>query len=380
MSYKPCLKRKKLSKTKIQRNRDQTKLGDLSSTLEKLYIWEKKLYEEVLGEEKLRISYNKKNKKLKKLDMKGSESNEIDDIVDSIKILHSKINVAVTSISVISREIHELTVDKLFLELNKLIDGLMKLWKIMSICHQKQFQTISKVKSHVHILDPSTNKKSNSKATLRLEKVILKWGKCFCNFFNKQKTLVKHLNDWLQKCTHEEKEEHEDEISPIFRVCKNWYNAINKVSDIEVSKAINNFASNMHQLYKKLKEENALKVKVKCLFMDYKQSFKSYCKRNIIDYHHYYSFMKMKASEDFEDDEIPLLKVYDNTLVNSRLRLIEERNKHRQIVKHVNDVASSCFQEGLTPIFEALWRFSLENVKVYELLRVSQSSDISFCV
>jgi hypothetical protein len=57
------------------------------------------------------------------LDRNGSESDNIDDTLASIKLIQSEINVAVRSISVISRQINELTDDKLLPELNKLIDG-----------------------------------------------------------------------------------------------------------------------------------------------------------------------------------------------------------------------------------------------------------------
>jgi len=254
--------------------------------------------------------------------------------------------------------------------------SLHELWKTMSTCHQKQFQAINKVISHVHILDPTKKKKSSIKATLKLEKVILNWGMSFSNFIKKQKTLVKHLNDWLQKCAPQETEETEDgleEAPPIFGVCNNWYNEIKKVSAIEVSKAITNFASNLHHLYEKLKEEKAQKVRVKSLFMDYKKRFRSFCKNFIIKSEHYHSFIKMKASENFDEDDIPLLKASDKRLETSRLRLIEARKRQKQVIKDVNDIASSCLQEGLAPIFDALWRFSLENLKVYEQLRLPNS-------
>ncbi|GAU19552.1 hypothetical protein TSUD_303650 [Trifolium subterraneum] len=317
MPQHPAPRKKKFSKAKMQNNQDHTKIGDLSSTLGQLYVWEKKLYEEVLGEEKLRIPYDNLHKRLKKLDKNGEESDKIDDTLASIKLIQSEINVAVRSITVISRQINELTNDKLLPELNKLIDG--------------------------------------------------------------QKTLVKYLNAWLQKCTLQETEEKTNpslqgdlRAPPIFGVCNNWYNAIKKVSEVEVTKAINNFASNLHQLYKKLKEEKALKVKVKSHFKDYKQRFRSFYK-NRIKPEHYQSFIKMKASADFDEDEIPVLNVSVENLAVSRLRLIGEKRKHQQIVKHVNDIASTCFQEGLTPIFEALWKFSMENLKIYEQLRVSNT-------
>lgn len=253
----------------------------------------------------------------------------------------------------------------------------------MSKCHQKQFQAINKVISHVHILDSAKKKKSSTKATLKLEKVILNWGMCFSNFIKKQKTLVKHLNDWLQKCTPQETEENEDgtspllkselEAPPIFEVCNNWHNAIKKVSTIEVSKAITNFASNLHHLYEKLKEEKAQKVRVKSLFRDYKKRLISFSKNTITKSELYYSFIKMKASEDFDEADIPLLNPSDRKFKTSRLRLIEGKKRHKQVIKEVNDVASSCLQEGLTPIFEALWMFSLENLKIYEQIRLSNN-------
>jgi len=57
MSYQPAPRTKKLSKAKMQTNQDHKKIGDLSSTLEKLYVWEKKLYEEVLVNSYLYLSY-----------------------------------------------------------------------------------------------------------------------------------------------------------------------------------------------------------------------------------------------------------------------------------------------------------------------------------
>ncbi|KAJ1386629.1 hypothetical protein SESBI_40679 [Sesbania bispinosa] len=292
MLNQPAPRTKLLSNADMKNNQEHayTSLGDLSSTLEKLYVWEKKLHRGVIVEEKLRISYDRKYERLKELDNRGSESDKIDHALASFKLLHSEINVAVASISVISREINELRDNKLLPELNKLIEGLVRLWKVMSTCHQKQFQVIRKAKSHVHILDSGNKKKSSSKATLRLEKVILNWGMCFTNFINTQKTLVKHLSDWLLRHILQKPKETKDGNSPflpsdigappIFRVCKNWCHAIDKISEIEVSKTISNFASSLHELYKKLEEEQALKVRVEHLSKDYQRKLKTYCKKN----------------------------------------------------------------------------------------------------
>ena len=255
----------------------------------------------------------------------------------------------------------------------------------MSDCHQKQFQAMSNAKSHVHILDPGKRKKKSSKATLRLERVTLNWGMCFSNFINIQKALVKHLNDWLMRhILLEETEKSEDGIGPlslsdigappIFRVCNDWYHAILKISETGVSKAISTFASSLHQLYEKQIEEQLLKVKVENLLKDYKHRLKYLCKKNGIKSHHCSSFFNMKNSEDFMEAEVPLLRVSDEKLATSRERLVEEKKRHKQVIKHVNDLASSCFQEGLSPIFEALGSFCLENLKIYEQLRLPNTS------
>ncbi|KAI4298229.1 hypothetical protein L6164_031812 [Bauhinia variegata] len=140
---------------------------------------------------------------------------------------------------------------------------LIRLWKFMATCHQKQLQVIMKAKSHVHISRPHIRKKSSSRATLRLEKTILNWIVCFSNLVNTQKAFVKYLNEWLQRCIpHQPEEADQDEViasfSPsrigaplIFTLCNDWSQAIDKISESGVSRAIDNFSSSLH-LYEML--------------------------------------------------------------------------------------------------------------------------------
>ncbi|KAE9604185.1 hypothetical protein Lalb_Chr11g0068631 [Lupinus albus] len=251
---------------------------------------------------------------------------------------------------------------------------LYRLWKVMSTCHQKQLQTITKAKSHVHILDLENRKKSSSKTTLRLEKVFLKWGMCFNNFINIQKAFLKNLNSWLLRHTQQEVEESVDtKAPPIFRICNEWYHAIDKISETEVSEAISSFASILHQLYEKLEEEKALKVKVKSLLKYYQHKLQLFCNQNGINSHQSTSFINMKASENFDEDEVPLLRESGEIIGILRKTLVEQKKRHKQVIRHVNDIASSCLQKGLPPIFEALGNFCLENLKIYEQLRLQNT-------
>ncbi|KAL6958056.1 hypothetical protein U1Q18_040406 [Sarracenia purpurea var. burkii] len=97
------------------------KSANLSSTLEKLYVWERKLYKEVKDEERLRIVYTKQWKRLKELDDRGAESSKIDATHHSIKKLLPKINVAVSAVDAISRRIHTLRDEELQPQLNELL-------------------------------------------------------------------------------------------------------------------------------------------------------------------------------------------------------------------------------------------------------------------
>ncbi|XP_054807836.1 uncharacterized protein LOC129310037 isoform X2 [Prosopis cineraria] len=356
--------------------------GDLSSALELLCLWEKRLYKEVMGEEKLRILYEKRYKRLIDLDGHGAESDEINDSWASVRHMQTEISVAVASISVVSREIERLRDDKLLPELNKLIEGLIKLWKYMGTCHQKQVQIIMKAKSHIHILDPSRNR-SNPRATSRLETVILNWGICFSNFVKTQKDFVKSLNEWLLRCMLPEPEKTvngTDSFSPsrigappVFNLCNDWYHTIDSISEIGVSNAFSNFASGLHHLYEKQKEEQAQKARVDNLLWDYEDGLKSLHKKNHVSFHRDFSSI-MAALEDDVEAEVPLLEGFDESLKLLGKRLLEQRARHTEVIRQVNDTASSCLQVGLSPIFEVLECYCFEHLKAYELLRLPNAA------
>ncbi|KAK1618762.1 hypothetical protein QYE76_024279 [Lolium multiflorum] len=71
----------------------------LSLTLQRLYIWEKKLYNEVKSEEKMRLLLAKNSKRLKFLDQKGVEAHKIDETQKLVRKLATKIGIAVRVIA-----------------------------------------------------------------------------------------------------------------------------------------------------------------------------------------------------------------------------------------------------------------------------------------
>ncbi|KAJ7957070.1 Protein of unknown function (DUF630 and DUF632) [Quillaja saponaria] len=335
---------------------------------------------EVSEEEKLRALYDKEWNKLKTLDRIGAESDRIDNTLASSRRLNSEINVAVAAADVISRRIHKLRDEELLPQLIELIEGLIGMWKFMGSCHQKQLQVIKRAKSHVHIVDPGIRKESSSRATLRLEKMILNWGMCFSNFIDTQKAFVKYLDEWLLRCISQEPEETSDGTAPfspsrigappIFTVCNDWYHAVNGISGMEVCKAINDFASNVHRLYEKQEAEKLERHKVEYFWKDFIYGLQSFHKNNGISWDPDALSDNMEALWGPTEAELELLGGFDEILVPVRKRLIEQKARHEDAIREVNDASSSCLQAGLCPVFEALEGFCLETLNAYEQLRV----------
>ncbi|CAK7354676.1 unnamed protein product [Dovyalis caffra] len=382
------------------------KINHLSSTLEELYVWEKKLYEEVksvnsslstnlctmheledlfisvhgvgwgglpwkihqervyighspsmklpdedfgIVEEKLRVIYDNEWKRLKRLDDIGAEASQIDRTQASVKSLLSKIKVPVGAIEAISIRIHKIRDEELQTQVNELIIGLARMWKLIIKCHKKQFQAIKNAETCVHIARMHTRKGSRLKATKNLEKETLKWAARFSHYIRTQKAFVSFLNNWLLRYISEELKtlDEVDPLSPtrigapaIFVVCNDWNNAIQSISEDGVYQAILGFASSLHHLQEKREEECRQRIKIEHLLKD--------------------------LEDQFEQDVI----------VAMQEMLDEQKSTHQEAIKLANDAASECLTKGLPPVFETLKSFCLENLKAYEKIRIPNASTI----
>ncbi|KAK8314926.1 hypothetical protein V6Z12_D01G205600 [Gossypium hirsutum] len=163
------------------------KQRNLSSTLQKLYLWEKKLYNEVKAEEKMRVAYDRKCRKLKRLDERGAEANKVDSTRNIIRSLSTKIRISIQVVDKISVTINKIRDEELWPLLNELIEGLNRMWKCMLECHHSQCQ---------------------------LEHELISWTIRFSSWIGAQKGYVRALNNWLLKCLHYEPEVTDDGIAP----------------------------------------------------------------------------------------------------------------------------------------------------------------------
>ncbi|KAG8047898.1 hypothetical protein GUJ93_ZPchr0008g13711 [Zizania palustris] len=100
-----------------------TMSGSHHSTLDRLYTWEKKLYKEVKGGERLRIDYEKRLTHLRNQDVKGDEPSSVDKTRATLRSLHTRMKVSIHTVQSISRRIEVLRDEEMQTQLMELIQG-----------------------------------------------------------------------------------------------------------------------------------------------------------------------------------------------------------------------------------------------------------------
>ncbi|XP_010268975.1 PREDICTED: uncharacterized protein LOC104605784 [Nelumbo nucifera] len=357
--------------------------GSLSSTLEKLYAWEKKLYKEVKDEERLRVIYQEKCKRLKFLDENGVESNKIDAAQALIGKLLTKIDVSIRAIDVISSRIHKLRDEELQPQLTELIQGLMRMWNSLLESHQKQLKAIKESKSHTLMANTGVQKDASLRATLELELQLLNWSSCFYSWINAQKAYIELLNGWLKHYLVDIPEETADGpipfspgragAPPAFVICNDWHDIV-EISETKVADKMRVFASSLQQLLQKQDEEQQQRLKAAYLSKDFEKRLRSLRKEE----------NRMQRGQDALSDKTAVSVVNTESGVSPlddlkvdldsiRKRLEEERARHNETIKQVQKAASNSLQSGLLPIFEALERFSSDTLEAYKRIRIQNA-------
>ncbi|XP_068324407.1 protein ALTERED PHOSPHATE STARVATION RESPONSE 1-like [Pyrus communis] len=326
---------------------------NLSSTLHKLYLWEKKLYNEVKAEEKMRVIHDRKVRKLKHLDERGAEAHKVDKTRTLTRSLSTKIKIAIQVVDKISVTINKIRDEELWPQLNELIQGLTRMWKCMLECHSSQCQTIREARG----LGPiGSGKKRNDvhlDATLQLEHALINWTFRFSTWISAQKGYVRALNKWLLKCLLYEPEETADGIvpfspgrigaPPIFVICNQWSQALENVSEREVVESMRIFTMSVLQTW----EQDKLEMRQRMVARkDPEKQVKNLDRKD----------QKIQKEIQALDKKIVLASGDGDGL-----------SVAGQIV-YQSDTRNSTLQASLQRIFEAMERFTDSSTKVYEEL------------
>ncbi|XP_065851534.1 protein ROLLING AND ERECT LEAF 2-like [Euphorbia lathyris] len=243
--------------------------GSHQSTLDRLYIWEKKLYEEVKSGEKVRIAYEKKQMQLRNQDVKGEDPSVVDKTRIAIRDLYTQLQVSIHSAESVSKRIEALRDEELQPQLLELVQGLARMWKVMAECHRSQKQTLDEAKlllagtpskldtrrrqSSISIADPQRLARSAS----NLETELRNWRACFEAWITSQRSYLHALSGWLLRCVRSDTDSSKLPFSPrrssgtfpIFGICIQWSRLLDAAQEIPVLDGLDFFAAGMGSLY-----------------------------------------------------------------------------------------------------------------------------------
>ncbi|KAJ8766797.1 hypothetical protein K2173_008351 [Erythroxylum novogranatense] len=228
--------------------------GSHASTLDRLYAWEKKLYDEVKASQAVRSLYDSKCKHLRQLESKGEREAKIDKTRAIVKDLHSRIKVAIHRIDSISQRIEELRDKELQPQLEELIEGLSRMWEVMFKCHKLQLNIIE-IAYNNGLGKISMQAESRRQITINLEYELTALSSNFTKWIGAQKSYLQAINSWLFKCVFlpekpSKRKRRQPTPSlilrfhgpPIYVTCGAWLEKLEALPVKEVTESVKNLA------------------------------------------------------------------------------------------------------------------------------------------
>ncbi|XP_024978520.1 nitrate regulatory gene2 protein [Cynara cardunculus var. scolymus] len=231
--------------------------GRHSSTLDRLYAWERKLYDEVKASESIRKEYDQTCDQLRHQFAKDLKPHVMDKTRAVAKDLHSRMRVALHTVDTISKRIEKMRDDELQPQLVELIQGLIRMWKSMLECHHAQYiisslaycSKISKTGTH--------HDESKNQITVDLQHEIECFGSSFADLVNSHSSYIESINGWLHNCIIQPKERVKNRRAfsprravapPIFVICRDWSTGFRNLPSQKLSDAIKDLLAHIRRL------------------------------------------------------------------------------------------------------------------------------------
>ncbi|KAG7027030.1 hypothetical protein SDJN02_11038, partial [Cucurbita argyrosperma subsp. argyrosperma] len=371
--------------------------GSHSSTLGRLYAWEKKLYEEVkvkydpravsllkrslqhskniLAGDSMRKLYEKRCSRLRNQDIKGSNGVTTDKTRVAVKDLYARILVAIRSAESISTRIEKLRDDELQPQIIELLKGLTRTWKIMLEVHETQKKIILEVKTYsCHSYLKFCNE-SHRLATLQLGAELLNWRSCFSKYVESQRAYIEALHGWLTKFVMPEVEFYSRSRAssvpyglhgpPLLSVCRDWLSSMQKLPDKTVSFSLKSFSKDMKALSDKQMEEQQQKRRVESMVKELDRKILSFQKteNKFLEF----NFTETKSELEVENENEYLTEKKDQ-LDMFRKKLDLEKEKHHNCIQEAQSITLNGIQTGFSAVFESLSEFAKASQKMYNNL------------
>ncbi|CAK9325814.1 unnamed protein product [Citrullus colocynthis] len=240
------------------------------STLDRLYAWEKKLYQEVRSGEKVRIAYEKKCNQLRNQDVKGEDPSSVEKTRSAMRDLHTQIKVSIHSVEAVAKRIETLRDEELQPQLLELVQGLARMWKVMAECHQLQKRALDEAKlllagipskldarklSSAPVIEPNWL----ARASANLETELRNWRSCFESWITSQRSYMHAITGWLLRCVNSDSSDttkppfsprrSNASALPIFGLCIQWKRFLDDIQEKAVLDGLDFFAAGMGSLH-----------------------------------------------------------------------------------------------------------------------------------
>ncbi|KAJ4954942.1 hypothetical protein NE237_011725 [Protea cynaroides] len=345
----------------------------LSSTLERLLAWEKKLYGEVKAREGVKIEHEKKLASLQSQEYRGGDEAKLDKTKASIKRLQSLMVVTSEAVSTTSSTIIHLRDHELSPQLVELCRGLMYMWGSMNQVHDVQNHIVQQVQG---LVNRSAKGESTSElhrqATHHLESAVSAWHSSFCRLIKFQRDFIMSLHGWLKLSllrvgNNSNPGSNEPALavqgsSDLFAFCDEWKLALDRLPDTVASEAIKSFVNVVHVISVKQAEE--LKIKRRTETASKELEKKALALRNIEKkYYHSYSMVGIGPPDSGHDaghvlDARDPLAEKKSELAVCQRQVEDVMSRYATAIEGTRALTLNNLQTGLPGVFQAMTGFS----------------------
>ncbi|KAI9165239.1 hypothetical protein LWI28_010231 [Acer negundo] len=342
------------------------KNGDMSggsvshcSTVERLYAWEKKLFQEVKDGESIKIEHEKRLEQLRKMEVRRADYIKTEKCKKEVEKLESQMMVASQAIETTSSEIIKLRETELYPQLLDLVKGMMCMWRSMYESHQVQTHIVQQLKYLNTIPSTEPTSEIHRQSTLQLELQVQQWHQSFCNLAKAQQDYIQSLTGWLRLSLFQFSKNpllRTGQESGIYSLCEEWHQAVDRIPDKVASEGIKSFLTVIHAIVVQQTEEHKQKKKKEAAFKEFEK--KTSQLRSLESKYGPFSVPESSGKDPVADKRAKVEFL--------RAKAEEEKSKHEKSVSVTRAMTMNNLQMGFPHVFQAMVGFSSVCMQAYE--------------
>ncbi|CAN0918789.1 Protein ALTERED PHOSPHATE STARVATION RESPONSE 1 [Linum grandiflorum] len=335
------------------------------STVERMYAWEKKLFQEVKNAESIKMEHEKKVGLFRKLEMKRADYLKTEKTKKEVEKLESQMMVASQAIESTSSEIIKLRETELYPQLLELVKGLMCMWRSMYESHQVQTHIVQQLKYLNTIPSTEPTSEIHRQSTLQLELQVQQWHQSFCNLVKSQRDYIQSLTSWLRLSLFQFNKSPLSKTiqdSKIYSLCDEWLHAIDRMPDKVASEGIKSFLTVIHAIVVQQAEEHKQKKKLDSALKEFEK--KAAELRSLETKYGPYSIPDSSSGSGSRSKNPVTEKRAKVEILRARAE--EEKTKHEKSVSITRAMTLNNLQMGFPHVFQAIVGFSSVCMHAFE--------------